>query len=358
MPLIFNEFKGEIKELIENKEKYFKSFDRIRLEINKTSDDIKKISLENFKSESLSHINNNLNNSFLFVFNTISSSVDFYGFLKNNISNRKLFYLSSNIIPLHRKAIIDEIKKTNETKDNNFIIISTQVIEAGVDIDIDIVYRDFGPLDSINQVAGRCNRNSINNKGIVKIVRIENENHKEYNSFIYDKTLLLSTINTFLEDKNSIIKEKDFYSMNRIYFSQVNKMKSDDISDIILQNINNLQYNKAFSLKDKGKEEKKSVFKLIDDNYDSIDVFIELDNNAKKLYCRYEELNELPIFERKKFFAEFKKDFLSYIISIPKKYFYKNLEGFKIPKLSYDEIEVFYCIKTGYIRKDHNDFFI
>ena len=33
------------------------------------------------------------------------------------------------------------------------IIVSTQLIEAGVDIDVDIIYRDFAPLDSINQVA-------------------------------------------------------------------------------------------------------------------------------------------------------------------------------------------------------------
>ena len=43
--------------------------------------------------------------------------------------------------------------------------MSTQLIEAGVDIDADIVYRDFAPMDSINQVAGRCNRNSSKEKG-------------------------------------------------------------------------------------------------------------------------------------------------------------------------------------------------
>ena len=45
-----------------------------------------------------------------------------------------------------------------EVKDERFLVVSTQSIEAGVDIDLDLVLRDFAPLDSLIQIAGRCNR--------------------------------------------------------------------------------------------------------------------------------------------------------------------------------------------------------
>ena len=65
-----------------------------------------------------------------------------------------MFFLTTSIVPKHRKERIDKIKDSKKRR----IVVSTQMIEAGVDIDMDIVIRDLAPLDSINQSAGRCNR--------------------------------------------------------------------------------------------------------------------------------------------------------------------------------------------------------
>ena len=50
------------------------------------------------------------------------------------------------------------------------IIVSTQLVEAGVDLDVDIVYRDFATLDSVVQASGRCNRNFADTRGLVKLL--------------------------------------------------------------------------------------------------------------------------------------------------------------------------------------------
>jgi len=72
-------------------------------------------------------------------------------------SRDSVFHLSTRMCPAHRLAVIAEIRDRLKAG-QPCIVISTQLIEAGVDLDFPIAFRALGPLDSIVQVAGRADR--------------------------------------------------------------------------------------------------------------------------------------------------------------------------------------------------------
>jgi CRISPR-associated endonuclease/helicase Cas3 len=306
-PLIFNEKNNEIKSLIKNKKAYFEMFDRVDLIYNPDPKDIEK-----FKEIIKKDILKNPDKDFLIVMNTIDSSKEIYNFIKEHIKgDTKTYYLSTNIVPKERINRVKEIKeKTKKRK----IIVSTQLIEAGVDIDVDVVYRDFGPLDSINQVAGRCNRNNRNfgkNKGRVKVfILTEKENDREYYKYIYGDFITGKTKKVFegLETHKGISEPK-FLELNTSYFEKVRAGMSNGESKKILNSVKQLEFAEL------------SKFRLIKDEPYKVDVFVELDKKAKKIWQKYLKImnnEKLKRFEKKNKFLEIKKDFYDYVISVYK----------------------------------------
>ena len=113
--------------------------------------------------------------SCLFIVNTKKWAQELYQYCKaQNVPPEALFHLSTNQCAAHRKAIFDTIKARLEKK-QPVICISTQLIEAGVDISMACVIRALGGLDSIAQAAGRCNRHKEVDKGLVYVLNLQEQ---------------------------------------------------------------------------------------------------------------------------------------------------------------------------------------
>ena len=84
-------------------------------------------------------------------------------------SNERAFvHLSTRLRPHDRLMLIEATKRLTE-RDVPLVAVSTQLIEAGVDISFDRVYRDIAPIDSVVQAAGRCNRSFERDRGAVTL---------------------------------------------------------------------------------------------------------------------------------------------------------------------------------------------
>jgi len=134
----------------------------------------------------------------------------------SRFSDYNKFLISGEILEPRRRQIIDTIKKKVS---NKVLLISTQVVEAGVDIDMDLGFKDKSLIDSDEQLAGRVNRNAGKNNCIVYIFDYDSE------AVIYGK-----------DERYKITKEQ----IDEILYKEILETKNfDKLYNLVNEKINN-----------------------------------------------------------------------------------------------------------------------
>ena len=294
------------------------------------------------------------NQSCLVVCNTVQRSIDIFNELKNNEIS-PIYYLSTNIVPAVRMYIIDRIKLDLKYRKNP-ILVSTQVVEAGVDLDFDMGFRDLAPIDSIVQVAGRINRENSKNRVssplyIIEFEReYENQSNKSECQMVYDK-LTYTQASKVLQDKPEI-QEKDYFELIDNYFKEISDKNAFYESRQFFKSIKTLHYD--------GKENEFPIskFKIIEKADWAISVFVELNNEAFKARIAYNKLQNKEI-DKENFDKTFKKIFNLYIIAVPEKFtnHLENINEFteNLKLIRNKSIEKYYNNDTGLIREGVTD---
>lgn len=235
--LLDEEEKNNISKLIENRDEYFNNtIFKNRVEVNYDLLSEQKIKYE----ELLEHIIENSLNSqkILIEFISKNDAKKFYELCENNEDlnvNHEILILTGEDNKARRNSII---KKIN-SKYKKIILISTQLIEAGVDIDVDVGYKNISGLDNEEQFLGRINR-SCKKSGKAYFFYLTDAKKVYKNSVIIENKL-----NLFSDEMKDVLENKNF----DVFYSKVLEiLKRKAKEKINNDNFETIIFNKKFRL--------------------------------------------------------------------------------------------------------------
>ena len=232
---------------------------------------------EDITLESLAeHVLENKNKKVLIEFIKKASAEDFYRILGERVES--VFLMTGDSSIQERKDLIEKIKGLSSV-----ILVATQVIEAGVDIDMDIGFKDISRLDSEEQFMGRINR-SGKKDGFVYFFNLDEAKsiYKEDVRGDERVTLMVPEIRTFLETKNfSAFYESDILPVLKKKGEMIDK---NNLKEFFSQKVGILNM-----------PEVAEKMKLIDDNTQGIFICFGRklgDVDSRMLWWEYKELLE------------------------------------------------------------------
>jgi CRISPR-associated endonuclease/helicase Cas3 len=294
-----------------------------------------------------------IDKSCLIVVNKVNRCIDVFDGIKKHFNTEgvknPIYCLSTNIVPAHRFERIAQIKADLATGKKP-ILVATQVVEAGVDLDFDMGFRDLGPIDSIVQVAGRINRNA----------NPINPEHPHLPIFITDmgdcqaiyKELTTRQARKALDGQTEIL-ESNYLKLVEIYFNATGEVASFQKDSIdIFEAMKSLRYDGD----NPKKETYVSSFEIIQYQSNIVSVFIDLKSGfeAKEAFKKMLYTKNLKDKQKAKeaFEQNHKRNFHQHIIAIPKQYVEGILdEKQKLVEKIWLASESHYDFETGFIRK-------
>ncbi len=328
-----------VKELLPQAESVYRSFNRTK---------IIPLLTEKLDSEeafcSLFRERWNPTQSCLIVCNKVNRSLKVFDAINQEVSQRNLdnpiFYLSTNVLPFDRKEVIAILKDLLKDKNVKPILIATQVVEAGVDLDFDCGFRDLGPIDAIVQVAGRVNRENAPDRAGSPLYVIDFGDCEDVYSGL-----------TAMQSKKALgnkpIEEPDYFHLVDTYFGRISDEEMVDYSEAKARynGVKTLYYTDGLELKGQVAPKKIPVsdFQVIKNAPFYTTVFIEKSIAAKEARLAFlKMLSERNKDEKRKLKADFdlnfRQTFQQHTLPVPNKY----VDGLPLLIPDYTDLQVRY----------------
>ena len=275
----------KVVNLIENPEKYFQDArfkKRVALSYELLYQDKK-----TEKEELYAHVlgQSQKGRKLLMEFITKTSAEMFYHMLaESGREDLQVFCMTGDDNQIDRKRILREMDTAD--KDKAVILVATHVVEAGIDIDMDIGYKDISKLDSEEQFIGRINRN-FKRKGVVYFFDMDNE------SGIYKEDYRVDTAYTLRKDEmKQLLADKNFGKYYDYILKGIRKYRNDRKNEngieAFVDNVKKLDFvwiSQKMKLIDKNDDWKMSVYFAREITTDTGEII-----DGKQVWERYREL--------------------------------------------------------------------
>jgi len=333
-------------DMILNAEKYFDAFRRTEIvdETNIIPIGLGIKELAEFATKKLNETEN-----MLIIVNTKSCARNLFKHLKqlnsDNVDKNQIeiYHLSTNMCATHREDTLNAVRKyllppkteiSTDNKKNNphkkMICVSTQLIEAGVDISFNTVIRSLAGLDNIVQAAGRCNRNCEKKSAKVFIVRVADENISSLVDIKFSQDAMIKVLYTYKNCPecidNDLLSKKAMDLYYSYYFMNRKSEMDYNVSTLDITIVDLLSNNSLGSKKLKKKIMLKQAFKTAGENFQVIsdnatnDIVVNYNEESNYLIC---EMNSDISIEKQMFIQ---KKLQRYSVSISD-YTYKKLNS-------------------------------
>lgn len=251
---ILSRFQAQAVNLLEKPSRFF-AVDCFKNRV-KLNYDLLKIDKDSILDELKTHLKQYLKSDkkILIEFIKKKTAHDFWADLQENedFKDVQIEYLSGDDSIAERKRILDKVKKATD----NIILVSTQVIEAGVDIDMDIGYKNISKLDSEEQFLGRINR-SCKKEGTAYFFEVDKASDIYKDDIRLSKSVILKDVNM-----QKALELKSFDEYYKIILKTTMEKYGYHFDEFI-KDISDLNY--------------KSIathMKLIDDTQDMVQIYI------------------------------------------------------------------------------------
>lgn len=208
----------------------------------------------------------------LIVVNSVRVSLELYRALER-YKLPFLFYLSTNITPRDRARRLSEVRELLCAR-QPVLLVSTQVVEAGVDVDFDAGWREWGPLESLLQVAGRINRNAKQNLATLELVALaEGQGERVYGR------ILLEAARESIDGPH---RDIELMQILQEYFARIESRISQSHAESLLAALPRLDYDRSnVDCKKRTDSIPVSCFRLIEE-LPSLSIVVEQDEGATR----------------------------------------------------------------------------